>query len=344
MKRFKFMSRLLPLLAMISLVLTACGEPDQSVLIPKGPVADEQLFLIKISFWVMIFVLAVVFAIYFYVIVKFRKKAGDNSIPKQVEGNHVYEMIWTIIPIILLLVLAVPTIQYTFKHATDYTKSKDAVQIVVTGHQFWWQFQYPEHDINTAQELVIPVGKTIAFRISASDVTHSFWVPSLGGKIDANPGDKNVNVLYLKADNLGIYKGKCAELCGASHALMDFKVRAVSPEEYTQWIASMKAPNPTSVASASVGETLFKGNCISCHAVDSRVLGKYPNLDGFASRTKVAGILDNTAQNQFNWISNPQAIKPGTLMPQVIDESTKQPLAPDKVAEIVKYLDTLKLK
>src|SRR5438445_671372 len=165
MNRFKFIKRIMPLLGMLALLLTGCGDPNLSALQPKGPVAREQLDLVILSLGIMIFVLVVVFAIYFYVLIRFRKRKGDDSIPEQVEGNHVLEIIWTVVPIILLLIIAVPTVQYTFKYATDYRKDKNAVHIQVVGHQFWWQFKYGDYDINTASEILIPIKKNVSFEI-----------------------------------------------------------------------------------------------------------------------------------------------------------------------------------
>jgi cytochrome c oxidase subunit 2 len=341
MNRYKFVKRILPLLAMLMLLLTGCGDPNLSALHPRGPVAREQLDLVILSLGIMVFVLVVVFAIYIYVLIRFRKRKGDDSIPKQVEGNHVLEIIWTVVPIILLLVIAVPTVKYTFKHATDYRKDKDAIHIQVVGHQFWWQFKYGDYDINTAQEILIPVKKTISFEINSADVNHSFWVPSLAGKIDSNPGDGSVNILYLQADEPGVYQGKCAELCGWSHALMDFNVRAVSQAEFDAWIQKMKAPQAQVPTEAAAGEQIFKDNCLSCHAVESNGSSFGPNLNGFASRLEVAGILEHTDENISKWITKPSEVKPGTLMPQLFDEA-KDPKAKEKISNLVKYLDTLK--
>jgi cytochrome c oxidase subunit 2 len=342
MNRFKFVWRLLPLLGMLALVLTGCGDPTLSALTPRGPVARDQLFMVQFSLGIMIFVLVIVFAIYFYVLIRFRKRKGDDSIPKQVEGNHVLEIIWTVVPIVLLLIIAVPTVSYTFKHSKDYSQDKNSIHIKVTGHQFWWQFQYKDYDINTANDVVIPAGKRIAFEINSADVNHSFWVPSLGGKIDANPGDKDINPLWYIADQPGVYQGKCAELCGASHALMDFKVKAVSQADFDAWIKQKKAPLAAVPTDAVKGEQIFKDNCLSCHAIESNGPGFGPNLNGFADRTKVASVLVHNDANLIKWISNPNDVKPGALMPQVLDKDTNAPLSQDKIKEIVKYLDTLK--
>lgn len=328
-KRFRTAAFLLSLIAM----LAGCGDPSLSALDPKGPIAKEQLNVILLSLGVMVLVIAVVLAIYIYVLIRFRKRKGDDSIPNQVEGSHILEIVWTVIPILLLIVIAVPTVKYTFDHSKNYTKDPDALLVKVTGHQFWWQFEYPKYNINTAQDLVIPVGRKVAFELTSTDVNHSFWVPSLGGKIDVNPG--MTNIWHLEASEPGVYKGKCAELCGASHALMDFKVRAVPQEEFDAWVAEMTAQPAAVSADAAKGGQVFKDNCMSCHAVTPDGAGLGPNLNGFASRERIAGILEHNDENLKKWISNPQSVKPGNKMPTVsLDDA--------QVNDLVKYLDSLK--
>jgi cytochrome c oxidase subunit 2 len=326
------MKRLMPLFAVMALVLAGCGKDNLSVMRPQGPVARDQLTLIEISLGVMIFVFVVVIAIYTYVLFRYRKRKGDNSIPKQVEGNHVLEIIWTIIPILLLLVIAIPTVNYTFKHSHDYTKDKNVMQVTVTGHQFWWQFEYKKEGINTAQDLYIPVGKKVSFTVTSADVNHSFWVPSLGGKIDTNVGMNNVS--YLQADHPGVYYGKCAELCGWSHALMEFKVIALEQADYDAWVNKMKTP-VTVPADAAAGQQIFKDNCMSCHAVSAEGAGLGPNLTNFANRERVAGILEHNDQNIKNWVHEPTSQKPGAKMPAFKDLSDNQ------LNDLVKYLNSL---
>jgi cytochrome c oxidase subunit 2 len=330
--------RLIPLFAVMAYLLTGCGDPTLSALEPKGPVAREQLYLMKLSLFIMIAVVVVVFAIYAYVLIRFRQRKGQTGIPKQVEGNHILEIIWTVIPILLLLVLAVPTVSYTFKHSADHTKDKDAIHVKVTAHQFWWQFEYPDLGISTAQDLVIPTGKIIAFELTSADVSHAFWVPSLGGKVDTNSG--TTNTLYLQADEIALFKGKCAELCGASHALMDFKVDAKSPADFDAWVHKKNTPT-TVPATAQKGEQLFKENCMACHAVDVKGLGVGPNLNGFASRSMVAGVLDHTPENMQLWITNPQAQKPGNKMP-AFGQVAGGKLDDGQIKDIVQYLQSLK--
>ncbi|MBP1992444.1 cytochrome c oxidase subunit II [Paenibacillus eucommiae] len=338
MNRLKKNWRLIPLFAVLTFLLTGCGNPTISALVPKGPVASEQFDLMKLSLFIMALVVVVVFAIYVFVLIRFRARKGQTGVPKQVEGNHVLEIIWTVIPILLLLVLAVPTVAYTFKHSTDYRQDPDALQVKVTAYQFWWQFEYPDLGIVTAQDLVIPTDKKIAFELISADVNHSFWVPSLGGKIDTNPG--MANVFYLEASEIALFQGKCAELCGASHALMDFKVNSKSPDDFNAWVESMKAPTAIP-ANAQAGEQLFKDNCMSCHAVDVSGLGLGPNLNGFADRSMLAGVLEHTPENMELWIKDPLEQKPGNKMP-AFGKEAGGPLDDNQIKDIVQYLESLK--
>lgn len=335
MSRWQHVWRLLPLFALVTLVLTGCGNPDLSALIPQGPAAEDQYWLIKLSLYIMLFVMAVVFGLFFYVIIRFRQRPGQTGIPEQVEGNHKLEIIWTVVPILLLVVLAIPTVALSFKYS-ETTPDPAALKVKVTAHQFWWEFEYPDLGVAAAQDLYIPAGKKVQFELTSADVIHSFWVPSLGGKIDTNPG--LTTTLELVADKPGVYKGKCAELCGASHALMDFKVVAVTPEEFDAWVNKMKtAQAQPATGLAAQGQEVFQKSCIGCHAVGGQGGKAGPNLDGFADRKTIAGILDYTDENLKKWLKDPQAVKPGNKM--VINELSDQ-----EVDALVEYLNTLKIE
>jgi cytochrome c oxidase subunit 2 len=334
MKRWQYVKRLMPLLLAMTFLLAGCGQADTSALRPQGPVAQQQFDLMKLSFIVMISVVVVVFALAVYVLIRYRRRPGQTGIPVQVEGNHKLEIIWTVIPILLLVVIAIPTVRTTFNLAEDYSKDKDAVKVVVTAHQFWWEFDYPELGIKTSSDLMIPTGTKIAIELQSADVLHSFWVPALGGKMDTNTGEMNKNKMFLEAPNVGVYKGKCAELCGASHALMDFKVESVSPEDFDKWVASMKE-EVAQPADDHIKE-VFVSKCLSCHAVGEQGVQFAPNLTGVGSREKIASILENNKENIVKWIKDPNEVKPGNLMPKV--ELTEQEI--DGIAD---YLSNLKL-
>lgn len=349
MKPWKAVKRLAPLFIGLALLLSACGREDLSALRPQGPVAEGQLGLITLSISIMIVVMLVVFVIAAYVLVKFRRRPGQNEVPKQVEGSHKLEIIWTAIPLVLVLILGVVTVQKIFAYGEDYSADKNAVKVKVSAHLFWWEFTYPDYGITTAQDLVIPTGKKIALELRTMDVLHSFWVPSLAGKTDTNT-EGNINKAWLEASKEGVYLGKCAELCGQSHAFMEFKVKAVSQESFDGWVQSMKAPVQT-IQDPELAE-VFKTQCLTCHAIGDQGGPSGPNLTGIGSRETVASILLNEGgssnaadtkpvkDNLIQWLQDPQKVKPGNKMP---DPKGDLGLTDEQIEGIAEYLANNKL-
>jgi cytochrome c oxidase subunit II len=335
--------RILFLLGTLALLLAGCGNPYVSALQPKGEGAEISYNMMLLSIGIMVLVIVVVVSIYIFVVVRFRQKKGrEDYIPKQVEGNHMLETIWTIIPIILLLILAVPTVKYTFALSdvpdAEESVEEDVIWIDVTAKQFWWNFNYRDLGINTSQELYIPTDKRVYLKLSSGDVIHSFWVPTLSGKLDTNPG-KNENEMFLHAYDEGVYWGHCAEFCGPSHSLMDFQVIAVSPGEFDQWVQDMQNINADEVPADTVaaeGQELFQQSCVACHAVNSSP-SMGPNLANFGDRTKVAGILDFTKEDIVNWIMDPEKYKPGNEMTGNYNVPSKE-----DAGKIAEYLMSLK--
>ncbi len=327
--------------ATLGLILAGCGREDLSVLRPQGPAAESSFDLMKLAITIMIVVLLIVFSIAAYVLIRFRRKPEQREIPEQVEGNFKLEVLWTVIPLILVVVLAVPTVKAVFAAGNDHSDDKNAIKVKVTGHQYWWEFEYTDYGVKTAQDLVIPAGKDIAFELSTADVLHSFWVPSLAGKMDTNP-DGTINRFSFSAPNEGVYRGKCAELCGPSHGFMEFKVKSVSDAEFEQWLASMKSPavlpeDPEIAAK-------FKSACLQCHAVGDQGIAMGPDLTGIGSRESVAGILlnDDTGvdgapilDNLKTWLHDPQGVKPGNKMP---DPKKDLGLTDEEIDGIAEYL------
>lgn len=318
MKFRKTAWRFLPL-SLLAFVLTGClGETNLTALDPKGPQSQWIFDNMLLSLYIMAFVTIVVFAIFFIILAKYRRKPGDDELPEQVHGNTALEITWTVIPIILLAILAVPTITGTFMLADkepDPEVGDDTVYIKVTGHQFWWQFDYEDEGFTAGQEVYIPVGEKVIFELHAQDVQHSFWVPALGGKIDNIPGI--TNHLWLEADEPGVYKGKCAELCGPAHALMDFKLIALERDDYNAWVEGMKAEvaEPTETL-AQQGRAVFEENsCIGCHAVGGVGTAAGPTLTNFGDREVIAGYLENNPENLEAWIRDPESLKQGNNMP-----------------------------
>ncbi|MDI3256380.1 MAG: cytochrome c oxidase subunit II [Kyrpidia sp.] len=321
--------------AVLLLGLTGCQRADMSVLDPAGPVAKMQLSIIMLSVYIMSGIFVVAMGILLYVLIRYRSRRGQNQPPKQVEGNNVLEAIWTIIPVILLAILAVPTVTTAFALDAKPTGS-NVLNVKVKASQFWWQFEYPDLGIVTAQELHIPTGTKVNLQLETTDVMHSFWVPRLAGKTDLIPG--RTNTMWIQADQPGEFQGKCAEYCGPSHGVMDFLVVAEDPRQFQAWTDRMKHPQVQPAGDAAVeGEKLFAQNCASCHSVAGTnfkgALG--PNLTGFADRIKVAGVLENTDENVRRWISDPAAVKPGTKMPKV-------PLNEQQISAVAAFLRDLK--
>lgn len=346
MKTWQAVTRLLPMTAVFGLLLAGCGREDLSVLRPQGPAAESSFGLMKLSIGIMIVVLLIVFSIAAYVMIRFRRKPDQNQIPKQVEGSIKLEILWTVIPLILVVVLAIPTVKAVFAAGDDHANDKDAIKVKVTGHQYWWEFQYTDYDVTTAQDLIIPVGKDIAFELETADVLHSFWVPSLSGKLDTNPAG-TINRFSFSAPNEGVYRGKCAELCGPSHGFMEFKVKSVSDAEFKKWIDSMKAPVAVLPEDPALAEK-FRAQCLVCHAVGDQGLDSAPNLTGIGSRESIAGILlnDDTGvdgapveENLKTWLRDPQDVKPGNLMPNPKDLG----LSDAEIDGIAEYLANYKL-
>ena len=349
MKRFTSW-RLFLLSALVTFLLSGCGEPYVSALKPAGEVAQKQYELILLSTAIMILVILVVTVLFVIVLIRFRRK--DDRIPEQVEGNTKLEIIWTVIPIILLLILAIPTVKGTFALADmSGTDKEGAVVVNVRASLYWWEFEYPNEGIVTSQELVVPTDERIYSHVTASDVKHSFWIPALGGKLDTNPD--NVNSFWLEIDSEAaeeagnLFYGKCAELCGPSHALMDFKVRAVSREEYERWVEGMKAvtePKEPETALAKKGQEVFnEKGCISCHAVTAANTAPAearigPNLTDFGERAFVAGILENNREEIKRWLRNPEKVKPANKM-----TGTYEPLTEEELEALAEYLMSLKV-
>ncbi|MTH52594.1 cytochrome c oxidase subunit II [Bacillus mangrovi] len=357
MKKWQTTWRLMALFILTAVFMTGCGEPFLSTLTPAGEVAENQFWIMSLSTIIMVVVVAVVTVIFIYVVWRFRQRSKDEkNIPEQVEGNHRLEIMWTVIPILLLLILAVPVVAATFELANVKPmddKNRDpgeALVINVRANLYWWEFEYPDHKIITSQDLVVPTDEKVYFSVKASDVKHSFWIPSAGGKIDTNT--ENVNKFWLtfdsdKVSQAGEYLyGKCAELCGPSHALMDFKVKAVPREEFNQWTEKMKSAKPSpETALEQQGEKLFEEkSCIGCHAVspaDERPeeVRTAPNMGNFGERTRVAGILPHDDENIKKWLEDPEKYKPGNLM------TGKYPkLSGEEIEALTAYMNGLKVE
>jgi cytochrome c oxidase subunit 2 len=337
--------RLGPLVALLG-VLSGCANVPQTTVIPKTEAARQIQDLYVLVFWLAVFVFIFVQGGLLYVLWRFRARPG-HELPEQTHGNTTLEITWTILPAVVLVIMAVPTIRTIFALESDPTSSPDGnppLVIEITGRQWWWEFKYPDYKMAngqtlvTANEVIIPTNRTVSLRITSDNVIHSFWVPQLTGKIDAIPNHDNH--LWFTAEEPGQYFGQCAEYCGVQHAQMRMNVIAMTPNDFQTWVARTSAPATVPADVAEVGpETFTASGCPACHTIDgvegaSGVIG--PNLSHFGSRTTMAaGIMQNTPENLTAWISDPQAIKPGNVMPNLH-------IRPRDVEVLVSYLQSLK--
>jgi len=311
------------------------------------PNAAATSNLTGIVFWIAAVVFVVVEGLLMIAIFKFRKKSKEDptksGMPKQVEGNRVFETLWTMAPTLVLAVLFILTfitLQSVIQPPQDASAAAagpNVMHIQVTGHQWWWQFDYPAQKITTADEIHIPIDTVVMVDIKSADVIHSFWVPQFGGKVDAIPGHNNNT--WFKASQTGVFKGECGEYCGAEHAQMAFQVIVDSPEDFQTWVKGQQASAVDVHGDAAEGKLIFMtGACSGCHGIQgTNAAGKTaPNLTHLASRKIFSGgVLNNTPENLTKWVSNPETVKPGTLMPTL-------GLSQDEVAKLVAYLETLK--
>jgi cytochrome c oxidase subunit II len=219
---------------------------------------------------------------------------------------------------------------------------KQAINIEVTGHQWWWTVTYKNGPVSetfeTANEIHVPVGQPVLIELKSDDVIHSLWVPSLAGKRDLIPG--RTATIAFQADHPGIYRGQCAEFCGFQHAFMAFEVQAHTPAEFEQWRqAQLKPAAEPSDPQAQRGKQLFQSiQCAMCHAVQGTIAQAHraPDLTHLASRrTIAAGALPNTPSNLASWITDPHQHKPGVNMPA-------NRMSSEDLAALVAYLGTLK--
>jgi cytochrome c oxidase subunit 2 len=351
------MIRAIPLLILGSMLMLSVGctpEHLMSTFDPLGPVAAEQKMVWDFVFWAMAVVFVTVLPMLLYMTLKFKRKEGD-PIPPQTHGHRNLEIAWTVLPILVLAVAAVPTLN-VLKYVLE--PPAGSMQVNVTGHQWWWEFEYPELGIRTANELYIPVGKPVQFNLQAKDVIHSFWVPKLGGKQDAIP--TRTNVMWYQADVTsppeGFY-GQCMEFCGTSHANMRLRVHAVESDAFDIWVQAQKEPGPVAEdlsELAAEGRDYFenmdftatyadgavsKQRCVYCHTVDGLGISGArtgPNLTHVASRrTLLSALVTNNSENLTSWLDNPQAMKPGSRMPNPT-------LTDAQTVALVEYLQSLK--
>jgi cytochrome c oxidase subunit 2 len=304
---------------------------------PTRAIVDLSVLVLGIA--AVIFV--VVAMLLLYAIVKFRATpANADREPAQVYGSTQIELAWTIVPILIVLVLFAATARVI--HAIqDAPQSHSAVEVTVIGHQFWWEYRYPALGVVTANELHVPVSdpsrpQPTFLKLLSADTDHSFWIPQLAGKTDLIPN--RVNRLWMDPLRPGIFLGQCAQYCGMQHAKMLQRVSVDPPEAFDTWIRAQREP-AVEDPSASAGRRVFETTaCINCHTVRGTVAnGRFgPDLTHLMSRATIAsGAAENTAENLRLWLKDPDAIKPGSLMPAM-------QLSDGELDALVRYMQSLR--
>jgi cytochrome c oxidase subunit 2 len=256
-----------------------------------------------------------------------RRRAAEPE-----EGGDRTGFVWwggIVMPIVILGVLAYLTVSTTTALGRNAPSN---LEIDVTGHDWWWEVRYPESGLRTANEVHIPVDRTVELRLHSADVVHSFWVPRLAGKVDMVP--EQTNPLRIRAERTGTFLGECAEFCGLQHANMRFVVVVQTAEDYAQWVVTGRAPS-----TAAQGAALFeRQTCAGCHTISGTqadgTVG--PDLTDFGSRQWIgAKAVPNTPENLLRWIRDPGSIKPGVLMPP-------SQLPESELRALVAYLESLR--
>jgi cytochrome c oxidase subunit 2 len=317
------------------------GEISQSVLAPAGVQASSihQLWLLML--WVAVAVFLTVMTVLAVAVVRGVRNrsladsrlSSDRSLSKVVGAA-----VATTVAILFVLLVAS---MWTGRTVASLGASS-AVSIAVTGHQWWWEITYedavPSQRVVTANEVHIPTGRPVVVKVTSRDVIHSFWIPNLQGKRDLIPG--YTTAVWLQADQPGSFRGQCAEFCGLQHAHMALGVVAQSNDDFEAWLASMRKtpPDPSTQEERRGRDVFMQAKCAGCHTVQGTdaagLLG--PDLTHIASRPTIgAGTAANTPDAMAAWIRDPQSMKPGNQMPP-------NPLPPDDLAALVRYLDTLR--
>lgn len=362
-------ARTFGLLALAGLFLAGCGDRDerpQTIFDPAGPAAEKIDGLTDLTLIMAAVVFVLVEVGVLFLVWKFRARKDDDpeELPEQLHGNTKLEIGWTALPAVILAFLAVFTVSTILDLAED--PGEEALNVRVVGNQWWWGYDYdidgdgvyPDDDVNaegiegreeyetdieTATEMVIPVGRPVYLAIQSRDVIHSYWIPALNGKKDAVPG--RTHFLTLEADEPGTYIGQCTEFCGLSHAYMRQVVHALPEDEYEIWVQEqLEEADEPETAELAAGLELFEGRCASCHLVEgvntdtydgaAQESGAAPNLTHFASRGVYAGGMfslydDANGNDVIDWDEIGGDVDRNQLEAWLRNSPSEKPMAPD---------------
>ena len=304
---------------------TAFAQSPTNIFDPAATPAHSAYGLSMLVLSITLAIFLIVGGLLLYALIRYRHRPEDSDHePAQIYGSNQIELSWTVIPILIVVTLFLTTTRVILG-TEAIPKPDSAMDVTVIGHQFWWEYRYPKLGVVTANELHIPISDPAKptptyLKMSSADVSHSFWVPRLAGKMDVIPN--RVNTMWIDPPQPGLYLGQCAQYCGTQHAKMLLRVYAQTPEEFAAWVSQQKRPAQqdfTGNPAAADGQTVFMHNaCINCHTISGTVAtGRFgPDLTHLASRDTIAsGPIENTPENLRKWIEDPNTMKPGSLMP-----------------------------
>jgi cytochrome c oxidase subunit II len=339
---FRALASFIAALMATTVAAAAAQRPTiTSIFAPETTPAKASYELGMFVFAITGIIFVVVVSLLVYAIVKFRDtSANAGREPAQVYGSTQVELAWTIIPVLIVVVLFLATARVI--HALqDAEEPPTALKVVAIGHQFWWEYRYPTLGIVTANELHIPVSdearpRPTFFTLLSADTDHSFWIPQLGGKTDLIPN--RINRMWMDPHRTGLFLGQCAQYCGTQHAKMLQRVIVDSTDDFAAWVKAQQQPAAADPAAAA-GRRVFETTaCINCHAISGTPAnGRFgPDLTHLMSRATIAaGAAENTRENLRLWLENPDAIKPGSLMPAM-------KVSGADLDALVSYMETLR--
>lgn len=311
---------------------TAAPSPFQAV--SPQELHISNIFVVTMIMASLIFLIIVVAVTYFCIRYRARPDQGE---PSQLFGKKQFDISWTVIPALMLLGLYIFT-YITVNETQPVATGNYHDDMVIIGHQWWWEIKYPGTNVVTANEIHLEVGKRYLVAVQSADVIHDVWFPQLGGKMDDVPGQ--TNHMWLEADKPGTYYGQCAEYCGTEHAWMLLRAIAQPKAQYDAWLHDQEQPAKVPAGGlAAQGASLFAQlSCANCHAIYGTPYHERvgPDLTHIGSRETIgAGVLANTPANMALWLHEPQVIKPNSHMPDL-------QLTPSQLNALTAYLEGLK--
>jgi cytochrome c oxidase subunit 2 len=325
-------------LLLVLSALASCSS-NHAALNPAGPRAQSIANLLLLFCVVASIVYLIVIGALVWSLLRRRRQVEPDG--KRRGEQHSWRLISGAVALTVVTLITLALADFVVQRRLS-AHPADAMRIVLTGHQYWWEVEYDEADpsqrVRTANEIHIPVGRPVEFVLTSRDVIHSFWLPSLMGKKDLIPGHTNTEVVI--ASRPGTFTGQCAEFCGLQHAQMRLTLTAQPPQDFDRWRQHQLSEGSAPASeSERHGQSVFmSASCILCHTIAGTPAGATvgPDLTHLASRrTIAAGALANTPANLASWILEPQRVKPGAMMPATS-------LPPKDLAALTAYLESLR--